>query len=454
MGGVVSDIAGGIGDIGSSIGGAISDAGSFLDDTARAAAPLVGAYYGIPPSLTNSVLGGGGSQQQARPSMMSSYLPAAGGYGVGGVSMGPAQQDPSQGMFAQLLPFLLASGGGLQQQQVNKEAAQTQADALRAAGQQASQAAQFRPVGTTTTFGTSNFKVDPATGQLLSAGYNLSPQMQAYQDTLMGGNKQSLTDAANLQALGRGYIAQSPEAAAQQYMARQQALLAPSREQQSANLMNQLSNTGRTGLSVAQGGNLGMANPEYQALANARAMQDLQLASQAQQEGRAQTQFGQGLLTSAYDPFQAGLRASQNVESLAQQPFSMSTALAQQQAQAGANVGRLGYTGASEAANAMLRANQVSPFADILSALGKTPTATSALGGALGGLFGGLGGQGGGGIDLSGLGGYLPDFNSDSLNFGGYTGGGTNVYNPDAFDLGGDYGSADFSNFDFSSLFA
>jgi len=447
-----SDITSGISDIGSSIGGAVSDAGSLLDDTAHAVAPLVGAYYGVPPSLTNAVLGSGGGTAAA-PSMINSYLPAQGGYGVGGVSMGPAQQDPSQGMFAQLLPFLLASGGGLQQQRVNKEAAQTQADALKAAGQQAATSAQFRPVGTTTTFGTSNFQVDPATGQLISAGYSLSPQLQAYQDQIMGSNRQSLTDATTLQNLGRGYLAQSPEAAAQQYMTSQQALLQPSRDVESARLANQLQQTGRTGVSVAQGGNLGMANPEQQALANARAMQDLQLAAQAQQQGRAQTQFGQGLLTSAYDPFNAGLKTSTSVEALGQQPFGISTDLASKFQSANATGGQRQYEAHKAAADAMLRANQVSPFADIMSALGKTPTATSALGGALGGLFGGnaSGGQGGG-VDLSGLGGYLPNFNSDALNFGGYTGGGTNVYNPDAFNMGTDYGSA-ADTFDFSSWF-
>jgi hypothetical protein len=467
MGGAVSGLV-------DSIGGAISDAGSFLDDTAHQAAPIVGAYYGIPPSVTNAALNIGSSSggTAARPTAASnynyanSYLPAQGGYGVGGVSMGPMPQNTTdnsqQGMFAQLLPFLLASGGGLQQQQVNKEAAQTQADALKAAGQQSAQSAQFRPVGTTTTFGTSNFQVDPSTGQLLSAGYNLSPQMQAYQNQLMGGGQQSLTDAANLQNLGRGYIAQSPEAAAQQYMTAQQALLAPSRDMESARLANQLQQTGRTGVSVAQGGALGMANPEQQALANARALQDLQLASQAQAQGRAQTQFGQGLLTSAYDPFNAGIKSAQNVEALAQQPFQQSISLAEKFQGANATGGQRQYEAQKAAADAMLRANQVSPFADIMTALGKTPTATSALGGAAAGLLGGLfggnasGGQqgGAGGIDLSGLGGYLPNFNSDSLNFGGYTGGGTSVYNPDAFSLGGDYGSADFSNFDFSSLFA
>jgi hypothetical protein len=491
MGDFVSNITDSIGDIGSSIGGAVSDVGSFVDDAAHVAAPYVAAYYGIPPSVTNAALNmgsSGGGSAPARPatSMASNYnyannyMPSQGGYGTGGSMMGPqpiiinntpgqTQQDQSQGgMFSQLLPFLLASGGGLQQQQVNKEAAQTQADALRAAGQVASQSAQFRPVGTTTTFGTSNFKVDPTTGQLTSADYSLSPMLQQYQDLIMGGNRQSLADAEALQKLGRGYVAESPEAAAQKYMENQLALLAPSRDMESARLANQLQQTGRTGVSVAQGGNLNMANPEQQALQNRRMMEDLQLASQAQREGRAQTQFGQGLLTSAYDPFNAGIKTAAGVESLARQPFDISTSLAQQASQAGANAGRLGYTGASEAANAMLRANQVSPFADILTALGKTPTATSAIGGAIGGLFGGnaSGGQGGGGgIGLM----YEPSSSYDPGFFG--SSGGTSVYNPDAFNMNTDYGNGgmdfggytdggfdtggfDFGNFDFSNYFS
>jgi hypothetical protein len=204
----------------------------------------------------------------------------------------------------------------------------------------------------------------------------------------MAGGQQGLTDAANLQALGRGYIAQSPEEAAQQYMASQQALLAPSRDVESARLANQLQQTGRTGVSVAQGGTLGMANPEQQALANARAIQDLNLAAQAQQQGRAQTQFGQGLLTSAYDPFKAGLSTMGSVEQLGQQPFALSNALAQQQAQAGGLQGQLYGQGAQRAAGyGILPEMQSSNTATILSGLASP---TSQLGSAFGGLFGGM----------------------------------------------------------------
>jgi len=133
-----------------------------------------------------------------------------------------------------LLGNALTGASGLMQSNTNQAAYQTQADALRQAGQVAANQAQFRPVGTTTTFGTSNFTVDPTTGQLTSAGYSLSPQLQAYQNQIMGAGQQSLADAANLQNLGRGYIAQTPEQAAQQYMAKQQALLQPSRDMESA----------------------------------------------------------------------------------------------------------------------------------------------------------------------------------------------------------------------------
>ena len=215
-----------------------------------------------------------------------------------------------------------------------------QSAAAQRQAQLASQASQFRPVGITNTFGSSNFAFDPNTGQMTSAGYTLSPQLQAAQNTLMGGLGQNLQDQASIQAMGRQYMAQSPQEQAQQYIANQQALLAPLREQQSAQLLNQLSNTGRTGLSIAQGGNLGMANPEFQALANARAMQDLQLAANATQAGQQQYQFGQGLLSSSYQPYTTGLSAMGATEGLGQQPLELSASLAGRSASAGANAGR------------------------------------------------------------------------------------------------------------------
>lgn len=250
-----------------------------------------------------------------------------------------------------------------------------QGQAAQQGNQQAAQAAQFRPVGITNTFGTSNFGYD-ANGNLTNAGYQLAPQLQAAQNTLMGGIGQNLQDQANIQAMGRSYMAQSPQEQAQQYIANQQALLAPLREQQSANLMNQLSNTGRTGLSIAQGGSLGMANPEYQALANARAMQDLQLAANAAQAGQQQYQFGQGLLSSSYQPYTAGLTAAGATEALGQQPLDISAQLGGRSATAGA-----------KAADYLKSAASYSPAGDFLTTLSKNQALTQGLGGAVSGLW-------------------------------------------------------------------
>ena len=470
MGGAVSGLVGGVSDalgsVGNAVGGVVGGVGDVASKALQGVANNpVGALTSVATGNYTPLIGSalGGALGTTAPTVSSSFMSSTGGYGTGGSMVGPqpiiinntpgqTQQDQSQGLFSQLLPFLMATGSGLAQGQVNQQAAQTQADALKAAGQQAAQASQFRPVGTTTTFGTSNFQIDPTTGQLTSAGYALSPQLQEYQNQIMAGNRQSLTDVSNLQNLGRQYIAQSPQAAAQQWMTNQQALLQPGRDVESARLANQLQQTGRTGVSVAQGGNLGMANPEQQALANARALQDLQLASQAQQQGQAQTTFGQGLLANAYQPFNAGLTTASNIESLGQQPLGLSTGLASQFQQANQTGAGFNLAAQNAAANAMLKANQTSPFADILSALGKTPTATSALGGALGGLFGSYApqqpqGTTGGGINLGGFTGLFGGTAYDPAAVGGF--GDASVYNPDAFSLTGDYGTGSSNVMDF-----
>ena len=113
------------------------------------------------------------------------------------------------------------------------------------AGQYGQQAAQFRPVGMTTGFGKSNFGYDQY-GRLTEAGYTLSPELKAIQDKLMGqagaydptqiaqAAQPLMGGASTLFGLGGQYLATSPEAARQEYMATQQAALAPGREQQLA----------------------------------------------------------------------------------------------------------------------------------------------------------------------------------------------------------------------------
>jgi hypothetical protein len=211
---------------------------------------------------------------------------------------------------------------------------------------------------------------------LTNAGYQLSPQLQGAQNYLMGGIGQNLQDQANIQAMGRQYMATSPQEQAQQYIANQQALLQPSRDRQMAALGTQNYNQGTTGLSVAQGGSLAAANPYASALANAQAMQDLQLAANATQAGQQQYQFGQGLLSSAYQPYTAGLTAAGATEALGQQPLDISAQLGGRSATAGAR-----------AADYLKSAASYSPTGSLLSGLAGNTQFTNALGGATSGLW-------------------------------------------------------------------
>ena len=259
---------------------------------------------------------------------------------------------------ANLLQGGLQTAGGLMQTQASRDAAlKAQQDLLAATGS-ATAGSQFRPVGVTTRFGTSQFNINPATGQLESAGYTAAPEITSAQNKLLG--------------LGASYLAQTPEEVAQQYLSKQYELLDPSRQRQLAAIRNQQFQTGRGGLSVGSTGlrpsgaqGLMGANPELEAYYNALAQQDAQLAAQAQQAGQQQVTYGAGLFG------QAG-----NLEAMAQQPFTLGTGLGTSISGAGANAGRLGLTGASLAAGygASPQAT-TSPGAYILGGLG-SPTST------------------------------------------------------------------------------
>jgi len=258
---------------------------------------------------------------------------------------------------------LQTAGGLLQMQQSREAALQAQRNIEQAAGRGVA-GAQFRPIGTTTRFGTSNFQVDPTTGQLVSAGYTAAPEITSAQNRLM--------------SLGSSYLAQTPEEVAQQYMTRQYDLLDPSRQRQLAGIRNQQFQTGRGGLSVGSTGlrpsgaqGLMGSNPELEAYYNALAQQDAQLAAQAQQAGQQQVTFGTGLFG------QAG-----QLEQLAQQPFSLSQGLAGQSSAAGARAGEIGLRGAVYGGALGTSAGATaSPLAYGLSGLGNP---NSLLGGALG----------------------------------------------------------------------
>jgi len=319
---------------------------------------------------------------------------------------------------------ILGYAGARKQANAAESAARTAADAQTRSAQIAAEEARFRPIGITTRFGSSQFGFDPETGRVNAASYTVDPELRAYQDRLMGAAGQGLglvesapgayaplvPGAQRLFELGSQYVAQSPEEVASRYIQQQQALLAPSRERQFAQLQNQLFNTGRSGLAVGAtgmrpggGAGLGAANPELEAYYNALAQQDAALAAQGMQEGQRQTAFGAGLfgtgagllgsygqgLVGSYAPFLTGLGAAGQVEQLGMEPLTIGASLGGRIANpTGANAL---FQGGTSAAQTLQRATSASPMGGLFSGLGQTVSGMN-----LGSLFnsGGVSGTG------------------------------------------------------------
>lgn len=306
---------------------------------------------------------------------------------------------------------LLTSAGASKQAEQARQAAQTQADATIEAARISAEAAKFRPVGVTTRFGASNFGYD-AQGNVISAGYTPSAEITGYQDRLrtlasqgMGDIEgaraayQPLTGAAqSLFSLGQGYLAKSPEQAAQDYITKQQALITPSRQTQLAEVQNRLFQQGRGGAATAQGGNLMATSPELAAYYNALAQQDLVLAAEADQAAQQRIQFGSGLFdtganlqgryytgqTAAYAPFATAMDTSVGLENLAQQPLEMGVNIGGRTTAGTAAGGRFLGEGIINAAATMAPANAYSASGNLLSGFAQNPMVSSALNNAFG----------------------------------------------------------------------
>lgn len=301
-----------------------------------------------------------------------------------------------------------------------RDAAQTSANAQLEASRLAANAAKFTPFDIAgSRFATPTYTRD-AQGNVTGVNLGMSPELMAYQQQLSGLGGQQLQQAlgapqqyapltgaaSGLFNLGQQYLAQTPDQVAQQYIARQQDLLAPSREREMAQLQNRLFQQGRGGLSVgatsarpsgAQG--LGATTPEMEAYYNALAQQDLQLAAQAQEAGQRQTAFGAGLFgqganllnqyqtgqVGALSPFQSTLGLQGNIENLGMTPLQVGAELGGRSATSGARAGSALLEGGMGAARTMQSANALNPFARTLSNLGESREFTTGLGKLFGG---------------------------------------------------------------------
>ena len=259
--------------------------------------------------------------------------------GQGGTAGGAGTQGGLLGAGAN---YFLSDAARRAIQSASQQSTQQQLEATR----RAEQFATFKPVGVTTAFGQSNFGFDPTTGQLTSAGYTATPQVATQRERLFGLGAEALPTTADTAALQ------------QQYLEQQRGLLAPSREQQLAQLRNRQYQRGTGGLATggtvagyAPGaGGLMQTNPEMAAYYNALAREDATLGANApiyaQDLLNKRIATGTGLFT------QAGA-----LETMAQQPLTLGAGLGAQAATAGSRAGLYGLTGAQGAAQTQLYGN-------------------------------------------------------------------------------------------------
>lgn len=283
--------------------------------------------------------------------------------------------------------------GNSAQDAANALAAQQRANTARAA-----EDAKFKPVGVTTNFGSTNYGYD-SSGRLTSAGYTLDPRLQSLQGDLLGAapgmlgqftNSVSTTapmgaGAQSMFSLGNQYLATSPEAQAMKYMTQQQELLAPSRAAAYSNLMTNLQNTGRGGLSVG-GGEAGMlaTNPELAAYYNAVLQQDRELAARADAGGQQYAQFGANMLSGGGDllrnmygtqvasasPFATSMANASNLEAMGADALTKGMGYGQTVTDAAARAGNILASGNNMAAQTQYAADSYSPFGTFLSGVG------------------------------------------------------------------------------------
>lgn len=272
---------------------------------------------------------------QALRALLGSRGGSAGGAGAGGTGT-------QGGLLGAGANYFLSDAARRAIQSASQQSAQQQLEATR----RAEAAASFRPVGVTTAFGQSNFAFDPVTGQLTSAGYTATPEVATQRQRLFTLGSEALpttTDTATLQ---------------QQYLEQQRGLLAPSREQQLAQLRNRQYQRGTTGLATGgtvagyapNAAGLMATNPEMAAYYNALAREDATLAANA--PTYAQNLLNQRIATGTNLFTQAGA-----LETMAQQPLTLGAGLGTQASTAGARAGLYGLTGTQGAAQTQLYGN-------------------------------------------------------------------------------------------------
>lgn len=307
---------------------------------------------------------------------------------------------------------VLGTIGGLISGGKAAQAANQQATAFRNAATYAREQAAFQPFGITTGFGSSQFKTDPTTGRVTSAGYTLDPrlanlqsslfgQLGAYDPTQVGMAATPLYGGAeSLFNLGRQYIGANPQEIAASYISDRQALLQPSRAAEFGRIQARNYATGRGGLGVNTGTGGAPANPAMQAYYNSIFQQDKQLAAEADQAAMDRIRFGSSLFTggsnllsqiptltaAGYTPLRTQLGLISDVEKLGMTPYEMSLNLGKTISDAGTRQGEFMLSGERSAAPLSTAYSSYSPLGTAISGFGNAFTSPAAID-SISGLF-------------------------------------------------------------------
>lgn len=250
-----------------------------------------------------------------------------------------------------------AEGAANQQTQMSAE----QVAALK-------EASKWKAIGTTNRYGASAQTVDPATGMLTDASWNMSPEMKAYQDRL--------TVGAN-QALPADFDPAKATEAQYQLLKNQQA---PGVERGYSGLLSNLMGKGTLGL--ATGGTTGLGgstalhqtNPQIEAYLNAVAQQDAANLTGAQTQVRS-------MMDSDINRSNALMGQVGNIEN--QGNASLDRTIAWGQNQRDANLRGAGAVAGQANTTAQLEAdaNSGSMWGSLLQGVGSNPDLIKGVGG-------------------------------------------------------------------------
>jgi hypothetical protein len=260
--------------------------------------------------------------------------------------------------------------GGMMSAGAAEDAAAAQAGISREQAAALKEASKWKATGTTNRYGASSQTVDPVTGSMTDATWNMSPEMKAYQDKLMSGSRE---------ALPANFDPATATQAQYQLLKNQQA---PGVERGYSGLLSNLMGKGTLGLATGGtegiGGSaaMGQSNPQMEAFMNAVAHQDAANMTGAQTQVRS-------MMDSDINRANALLMQSNGIEDRGISSLDRTIAWGADQRDAALRGAGASAAQSNLAASQQREADSSSQVGSMLSGLSSNP----AFGSVVGGMF-------------------------------------------------------------------